>query len=109
MLHFHFRWGHIGLGWTKSLFAEPRDETPLRKTLKSKHVIHRVDITKILCAACKLGKGHRQCQQRQGPAHLPKDKIKMKINDLLPGDCVSIDQYISTVPDCSHTTSGKEK
>ena len=61
LLHFHFRWGHIGLGWTKSLFAEPRDETPLRKTLKSKHGIHRVDITKILCAACKLGKGHRRC------------------------------------------------
>ena len=33
----------------------------------------------------------------------------MKINDLLPGDCVSIDQYISTVPGRCDTTSGKEK
>ena len=33
----------------------------------------------------------------------------MKINNLLPGDCVRIDQYISTVPGCYDTTSGKEK
>ena len=114
LVHWHHCLSHIGLSWTKSLFSKPRDPSIIRRTLKSKFGIHRVDVSKLKCAGCELGKRYKRSSCHRHGTHklignMPKTEMKMKINDLLPGDCVSTDQYISTVPERCATSAGKKK
>ena len=62
---------------------------------------------KPLCAACQLGKNHRRTPHDPKTSKNPIDKVHKLIN-LKPGECVSMDQYISSKPGRLPHTFGKE-
>ena len=51
-----------------------------------------------MCAACQLAHlTRKQPDIRPSSTPLPKNEMKLKTNNLPPGECISLDQYESTV------------
>ena len=111
LLQWHWKLGHCNFQWVQSLAAESKlndvkgeNEVSL---LPTKHKISNISAP--LCAACQLAK-----QSRRGAGTSAEFKIEdrdmiLKRETTEPGDCVSIDQYVSTVLGRLPNTKGKEK
>ena len=107
LLYWHWKLGHPHFAWVQSLAAQPRDSIGSAPILRTK-VQGVSSCPAPLCAACQLAKQRRR---GAGPERHVKDfsdLMKLKENNLKPGDRVSIDQYISAVPGRLPHTKGKE-
>eukprot|EP00957_Ditylum_brightwellii_P178790 13619016-Ditylum_brightwellii.AAC.1 len=67
---------------------------------------HCCNIAVLLCASCQYGKG---LQTGSGDKHFKeRDMGTLKVEDLIPGQKVSVDQYVSKTKGCLPNTKGKE-
>ena len=60
-----------------------------------------------MCTACRLARGNRNKNHLQ--PRQPAPDMVIRSNDLNPGDCVSVDQYICHIRGRLPNTHGKEK
>ena len=110
VLMWHYRLGHPGIGWVQALMRKRKGEDgtealpPIIPTAHEK----AKSCDRPLCEACLLGKQHRRTP---GVVTVkPKSEMEMAIRreHLHPGDCVSLDQYESSVRGRLLHTFGKE-
>ena len=106
LLHWHWKLGHCNFQWIQALAAKPLDENGTA-LLQTKHKIS-VALAP-LCAACQLAKQKRRSADVATEMKLEDRDMLLKQNNTEPGDCVSIDQYASTVLGRLPHTRGKEK
>ena len=111
ILLWHYRLGHAGFAWVKSLLTPTKSEKGEDKTPSViPHSLQGITTTpKITCPACQLGKQHRRSTGSHVHKVRPDMEAAIKREHLSPGDCVSMDQYISRVPGHLEHTFGKEK
>ena len=110
LLLWHFRLGHAGLGWIQSLMRKQKGEQGTESyppIIPTSHDKAR-SCDKPLCEACLLGK-----QQRRTPGSVvvkakPEMEMAIRRNALKPGDCISLDQFESSVRGRLPNTYGKE-
>ena len=107
LLLWHWKLGHANLQWIQTLCREPTNNS--RRFVLETHHSKTSSCVLPKCAACMLGKQtHRRPGTNTGV--LVKGKEMMLRRDhLQPGDCVSLDQYESSIPGCLPHTYGKEK
>jgi Reverse transcriptase (RNA-dependent DNA polymerase)/GAG-pre-integrase domain len=110
LLLWHWRLMHAGQDWIQTLMATPKQEVGERppapiiptKTSRVSNCSHPV------CPACQLGKQHRRT-----PGHVqvqadPDHEMAIRRENLMPGECTSVDQYQSALPGRLADTFGKE-
>ena len=111
LLLWHNRFAHAGFSWIQDLMRPRKNEVGERADpgfIKARiPQAHRCAAPK--CPACLLSRQHRRTPD--STRHVPNKAREMAIRtkDLNPGDCVSIDQYISGTPGRLPYTFGKEK
>ena len=111
LLLWHFRLGHAGMGWVQSLMRKGKEEfgtearPPILSTIHEK--ARSCDTP--LCEACLLGKQHRRTPGSTVTKAKPEMEMAICRSHLNPGDCISLDQYESTVRGRLLNTYGKEK
>jgi hypothetical protein len=104
LLQWHWKLGHGHFGWIQRLASDPRSDR--RRILQTKHVLSSADV--LYCAACSLSK----LKRKKPPGYIggkAPPEMQIRKGDLQPGDCVSVDQYVSSVPGRLPHTAGKEK
>lgn len=110
VLIWHNRIAHAGCGWIQSLMRKRKDTVgneSIPPVIPTKcATAHKCDHPK--CPACLLGKMHRRSPRTTVTHHIPETEMAIRRNDLKPGDCVSIDQFVSKVPGRLSHTFGKE-
>ena len=111
LLQWHWKLGHCNFQWVQSLAADSKlndakgeQKLPL---LQTKNKISA--IVPPLCAACQLAKQSRRGAGSSTEFKLEDRDMILKRDTTEPGDCVSIDQYVSTVLGRLPNTKGKEK
>ncbi|KAG7374494.1 reverse transcriptase RNA-dependent DNA polymerase [Nitzschia inconspicua] len=101
LLKWHWKLGHGHFGWIQRLAS-----TKNRRTiLETKHSLSTAPLP--YCAACSLAK----LKRRTPPGTVggePPPEMQIRAGDLQPGDCISVDQYVSAVPGRLPNTEGKE-
>lgn len=113
LLLWHWRLGHAGFNWIQSLADKIKGPNgqpvgPARLELKHK-TVPNISPPYPLCGACKLGKMKRKSPNKpklQSPTQ--DNEMRIRAGDLSPGDCVSVDQYISAVRGRLPHTTGRE-
>ena len=104
LLLLHQRLGHINLQWCQKLCAKPHDSS--RAPIISTKLSRVSSYDHPICASCQLAKQTRRSppsfSQGQPPAMI------LRQNHLLPGETVSIDQYLSSQPGRALHTKEKE-
>lgn len=108
----HDRLGHCGFGWVQRLmrgrtvqdehgnrFIPPCIPTRLEGTRKCQPP---------LCASCLYGKQQRTSEGTDTVHPIPSQEMALQRGDLQPGDCISMDQYESTVRGRLPHTAGRE-
>ena len=115
LLIWHWKLAHIGFQWLQTLMSSPSGNPKLDDgTLNKPNIIStKHPATKTcqapMCAACALARMTRRNPDiRPSSTPLQEHKMKLKTNDLKPGDCVLLDQYESTVRGRLQHTQGKE-
>jgi hypothetical protein len=111
LLQWHWKLGHCNFQWVQSLAADSKlndakgeEKLPL---LQTKNKIS--SIVPPLCAACQLAKQSRRGAGSSTEFKLEERDMILKRDTTEPGDCVSMDQYVSTVLGRLPNTKGKEK
>jgi hypothetical protein len=108
LLKWHWKLGHANFSWIQSLSRKPKDTVGEDPVLKTKH--GGVPFCPApLCAACQLAKQKRRGAGTEFSKKNPEKEMSLKVDDLQPGDRVSVDQYMSSVPGRLPHTHGKEK
>ena len=110
LLLWHCCLAHAGFDWIKSLMAKPKNEIGEKA---SPPVIGTKEhgtsnCVAPVCPGCQLAKQHRRSPGSVTHAHKPNQEMAIKKEDLKPGDCISMDQFISAVPGRLPHTFGKE-
>jgi hypothetical protein len=110
LLQWHWRLGHAHFKWIQRLASTPR-KSP--EGLEGKPVLRTRNKSVSscpapLCAACQMSKQTRRNPEVKIGSPIPEKEMSLKRGDLQPGDMVSIDQYVSTVPGRLPKTYGKE-
>jgi hypothetical protein len=103
LLLWHFKLGHAGFQWCQKLCRVPKDPFREQVIIPKHSNVSYCDAP--LCTACQLSK-----QTRRTP------EVKTQVNpvptirkpNLQPGDCISVDQYVSALPGRLPHTKGKE-
>jgi hypothetical protein len=103
LLLWHFKLGHAGFQWCQKLCHVPKD--PFRgQVIIPKHSnVPYCDAP--LCTACQLSKQTR-CTPEVKTQINPVPAIRKP--NLQPGDCISVNQYVSALPGRLSHTKGKE-
>jgi hypothetical protein len=104
LLTWHWKLGHCNFSWIQRLASDPMSEKR-RKILDSSNPISTVKSP--YCAACMFSKMKR----KSPPGNIggkPPPEMKIRAGDLRPGDCVRVDQYVSSVPGRLPNTMGKD-
>ena len=95
-ISWHWKLGHANFQWIQTLCRHSNSDSK-RCVLPTK-----LDKTSSCpapkCAACMLGKQAQQTPTLSIGHHLPNKDLLLKTNHLNPGDCVSLDQYQSSIP-----------
>ncbi len=115
LLGWHQKFGHCGFSWVQSLMIprNPRyqvhedEDGLLRKVVATKHQSTRT-CDAPMCCACKLARPGRRPDGVTRVA-IRAHEMAVKNGDLLPGDCVSLDQYESSYLGRLPHTKGKER
>ncbi|KAG7370589.1 reverse transcriptase RNA-dependent DNA polymerase [Nitzschia inconspicua] len=102
LLLWHWKLGHSNFSWIQRLASAPR--TDRRHILSTKTSCSTTSPP--CCAACSLAKLKRRTPPGPVGGTAPS-AMRIRSNDLLPGECVS-DQYVSSVPGRLPNTAGKE-
>ena len=106
LLIWHWKLGHAGFTWVQQLSRTERDG--MEPVIKPK-LTTASTCPAPLCAACLLA---RQTRLGAGVSKEIKDldnEMSLKVDHLLPGQAVSMDQYQSTIRGHLAHTFGKEK
>ena len=110
LLLWHWKLGHANFQWVQTLCRDPTTNHR-RFALATKHPkVSSCVLPK--CAACMLGKQmRRQPGTNTGAlgALVKGKEMMLRREHLQPGDCVSLDQYESSIPGRLPHTYGKEK
>ena len=110
LLLWHQRLGHVGFTWIQTLMRPAKHETgappdpptiPVKLKGASKCIPPK-------CVACSLAKQHRKTSGSSRIHHKPEMEMAIRRNNLQPGECVSIDQYVCRTPGRLAHTFGKE-
>ena len=109
LLLWHWCLGHANMQWVQRLASQPQDTRDGQKPILARKNKNVSCCPPPLCAACQLAKQHRRPVQTTKTTPLPDKHMHLRANDILPGDCVSIDQYMSSLPGRLAHTFGKEK
>lgn len=104
LLLLHQKLGHAGFQWCQRLCQVPHDSS--RSQVFSFKTPHVSTCDPPLCTACQLAKQHRRTPESRATSR--PEPMKIRQGDLNPGDCVSLDQYISALPGRLPHTKGKE-
>jgi Reverse transcriptase (RNA-dependent DNA polymerase) len=104
LLLLHHKLGHAGFQWCQKLCQVPRD--PTKEQIITPKTQHVTTCEAPLCTACQLAKQNRRTPDRRATGH--PEPMLIRQGNLSPGDCVSIDQYISALPGRLPHTKGKE-
>ena len=114
LLGWHQKFGHCGFSWVQSLMI-PRhpqyrihreEDGLLRKVIATKHQSTRT-CDQPICCACSLARPGRRPDGVTRQV-LRAHEMAVRQGDLLPGDCVSLDQYESSYLGRLPHTKGKE-
>ena len=106
LLIWHWKLGHANFQWIQTLCRH--------STSDSKRCVLPTKFNKTSscpapkCVACMLGKQARRTPTLSIGHQLPNKDLLLKTNHLRPGDCVSLDQYQSSIPGRLEHTYGKE-
>jgi hypothetical protein len=111
LLKWHWKLGHCNFQWiqalaTDSISNDSKGETATQ-LLQTKHKISVV--APPLCAACQLAKQARRGAGSSEEFKLEDRDMILKRDTTEPGDCVSVNQYTSSVLGRLPHTKGKEK
>ena len=104
LLHWHWRLGHA---------SQKRVQGLMRKNVHTAEQIIVPTVKKAascfrpLCTACRLARAH--CNLTHLLPRHPAPDMLIRANDLLPGDCASVDQYVCHTRGRLPNTKGKEK
>ena len=111
LLLLHWKLGHCNFQWVQALAATPRvdEEGNVRHPMLPTKVKSVSSCAPPLCATCQLAKQGRRGAGSSQEFKLEDRDMLLKRDNLFPGDCVSIDQYASTVLGRLAHTRGKEK
>jgi hypothetical protein len=104
LLTWHWKLGHCNFPWVQRLAGDPRSEKR-RQVLTTSNQISTVKPP--YCAACMFSKFKRKTSAGK-IGGTPPPEMRIRAGDLQPGDCVSVDQYVSSVPGRLPNTMGKE-
>ena len=107
LLLWHWKLGHANLQWIQTLCPEPTTNSR-RCALVTKHPKASSCLLP-KCAACMLGKQTRHQPGTNTGALVKGKEMMLRREHLQPGDCVSLDQYESSIPGHLPRTYGKEK
>ena len=94
------------MSWIQRLSAT-RNETNLQKAIIPK-LAGASSCKAPLCAACQFAMQHRKKPGTSIEIRPSENLQLLKSNHLQPGDMISVDQYLSTVPGRLEHTKGKE-
>jgi hypothetical protein len=90
LLLLHFKLGHAGLKWCQQLCRVPQD--PLREQIITPKYPALTTCSLPLCTACQLSKQTRRHPEQ--PVSHSNSIPSLRLNDVRPGDNVSMDQYL---------------
>ena len=107
LLLWHWKLGHANMQWIQTLCRDPKANSR-RLVLETKEA-KTTSCVIPLCAACMLGKQHRRTPHSNHGGLVDGKDSMLKREHLQPGDCVSIDQYESTIRGRLPHTYGKER
>ena len=110
LLLWHQRLGHVGFTWLQTLMRPTKYETgapPDPPTIPVK-LKGASKCNPPKCVACSLAKQHRKSSGSSSIHHKPEREMAIRRNNLQPGECVSIDQYVCRTPGRLAHTFGKE-
>ena len=109
----HFRFGHVSMKLIQSLYQEPDDESTgfldsvakscppcIEPTLQGQLACQHPK-----CETCEIARARRRSTGNKRAS--PNDPI-LRVDDLDPGDCCSVDQYESSVRGRLPHTRGRE-
>jgi hypothetical protein len=111
LLLWHYRLAHSGFTWIQSLMRIRKQEVgvpsdpPVIPTKTSN--VASCAIPK--CPACQLGKQHRRTPDNSSVQMKTEQEMAIRRKTMTPGECVSVDQFVATVPGRLPHTFGKEK
>ena len=105
LLLWHQRLGHLNLQWCQTLFRIPRNENQRQILQPKSRWVATCEHPQ--CASCLLAKPTKQSPPQFISRIAPL--MKLKENDFQPGDKVSIDKYVSSLPGRLLHTRGKEQ
>ena len=107
LLTWHWKLGHANFEWIQDLCRDPK--TDRRRILRTRHRhVSSCPVNSLRCAACQLGKQRRRGANTQHTNTKDGRFMVTRSNNLRPGDCVSLDQYDSTLTGRLPHTRGKE-
>jgi hypothetical protein len=104
LLLWHHKLCHCDLQRVQTLLQQPQEGSGHRQVLFPKRK-EASSCNPVLCAACQVGKQTRESSgfSRSNQPASGQDLTPQRI----PGECVSIDQYISALPGRLKKTKGK--
>jgi transposase InsO family protein len=115
LLGWHWKLGHIGFQWLQRLMrprypttAGHRDDTGLLRPVLETRNSNARSCAHPQCAACHLGRQKRRNTGTSTTTHQHKE-MTLKREHLRPGDCFSLDHYVSGTLGRLPHTAGKEK
>ena len=112
----HQRLGHFRFPLIQALYQEYEDTTPAflePQTPCTQHLIPRTlsqltcDVP--ICATCQVAKARRRTTHSKRSKPNPEKTNLLRAEDVNPGDCVSMDQYESSVRGRLPHTRGRER
>ena len=106
LLKWHWKLGHAGFTWVQQLLRSERNgEEPIIKP----KIATASSCPAPLCAACLLARLTRVGAGVSTELKDPDHEMSLKVDHLLPGQVVSMDQYQSSIRGRLEHTYGKEK
>ena len=105
LLLLHQKLGHANFQWCQHLSQVPHLDTQKQVLYTKTNNVSSCNVP--LCFACQIAKQSHRTPDTCSTSH-PKPMILHEGN-LMPGSCVSMDQYISATPGCLLNMKGKEK
>ena len=110
LLLWHQRLGHVGFQWLQYLMRPHEDEESNIKKKTAPCVLTKLQGTKSVkppkCEACIYAKQKRNAEGDVQTHH--PGEMYIRADDLKPGQCVSVDQYESTIRGRLLHTKGRE-
>ena len=107
LLLWHWKLGHANLQWIQTVCREPTTNSR-RFMLETRHPKTSSCVLP-KCAACMLGKQMRRLPGTNSGALVEGKEVMLRCEHLQPGNCVSLNQYESSIPGHFPHTYGKEK